>query len=469
MLAEIEQKIPTPGEVANRPHLFAETFLKIQDKKRKTIPLRFNHAQRHYIKNRTKRDLVLKARQLGLSTVIQAELFRLAITRPVATATLAHLSDATQRLRRMTQFFYNNLPVQPDRALANAIVTTYPTLGSIQEIATAGSKGSAGRGGTFTHIHGSEAAWWPDAEAIVAGMLQAGNPSIVLESTPNGAQGLFYELSMAAHHDPKNSPWNLIFIPWWFDPEYAIALDEGETLDYSTEESSLVEREGLSPEQIKWRREKQRILKDLFIQEYPEDPLTCFLVSGTSYFNINAATWMAPTGATPQDGHLYYGGIDWGQKQDFTVVSIIDETTGCQVELARFNGLRMKELRREAIKVLEPWNPQLTLVELNAMGQQQFEEMEEETDLKLAGFTMGPTNKGPVIRAHRISLEDQGLKLLPIDYQQHEYRSFQASQTAHGHWKYEAASGAHDDTVIATALADHARKIAPPMGAWGSA
>jgi len=37
----------------------------------------------------------------------------------------------------------------------------------------------------------------------------------------------------------------------------------------------------------------------------------------------------------------------------------------------------------------------------------------------------------------------------------HELRSFISKQTANGHWQYQAQEGAHDDTVIARALAWH--------------
>src|SRR4051812_17161476 len=172
---------------------FAATFLYILDKRNSRDRLRFNAAQRHYLTNRTPRDLILKARQLGFSTAIQARLFRLVITSSAATITLSHEQATTDKFRRMADRFYDNLPghYKPLRKYSNSKVATYPDFDSEAVIGTAGNV-NVGRGGTYTDVHGSEFAFWPDAEAVLASITQGGDPSIALESTPNGTQGHFY-------------------------------------------------------------------------------------------------------------------------------------------------------------------------------------------------------------------------------------------------------------------------------------
>ena len=68
--------------------MFASTFLKVLDKQGRMIRFRHNAAQRQYLASRTRRDIILKARQLGMSTCIQGEFFRLVTTRISVTATL---------------------------------------------------------------------------------------------------------------------------------------------------------------------------------------------------------------------------------------------------------------------------------------------------------------------------------------------------------------------------------------------
>ena len=60
-----------------------------------------------------------------------------------------------------------------------------------------------GRGSTYSDFHGSEVAFWKDAEHIIAGALQGGNPDCVLESTQNGAMGYFYDLFMAGMEESQ--------------------------------------------------------------------------------------------------------------------------------------------------------------------------------------------------------------------------------------------------------------------------
>src|SRR5690606_34944342 len=140
-----------------------------------------------------------------------------------------------------------NLPddKRPPRGLDNATTTSYPLTGSEVLIATAGSK-NKGRAGTYSRVHGSEVAFWTDAAATMAGLMQ-GVPTggeIILESTPNGAQGWFYERCMEALDG--NSIWTLHFYPWWCDKTYSIALEPDEVLTLEPEEKALVERHGLT-------------------------------------------------------------------------------------------------------------------------------------------------------------------------------------------------------------------------------
>ncbi len=264
----------TATQAIEQAEVFADLFLKILDKDKRIIPFHWNKAQRHFHANRTGRDLILKARQLGFSTYMQGEMFRRYVTSTRTAMTLAHDADTTAKLRIMADRFYEYCKfgdIQPARKYANASLTTYPEFDSAVSIATAGNV-ETGRGGTYSDFHGSEVAFWKDAERIIAGALQGGHPDAVLESTPNGAQGYFYELCMEALHG--DGAWRLHFYPWWWDDAYRMPLEEGETLEYTDEEWALVNKWKLQPDQIKWRRAKQKELKGLFIQEYPEDPIT---------------------------------------------------------------------------------------------------------------------------------------------------------------------------------------------------
>ncbi len=416
--------------------------------------------QAHYLANRTRRNLILKARQQVISTLVQADHFVTAISETALIATLAHDDQTTQKLRRMAARFYDNLSaaIKPPRGLDNATTTTYPLTQSEVTIVTAGSK-NAGRGGTYGRVHGSEVAFWKDAESVMAGIMQ-GVPDrgvIDLESTPNGAQGWFYEKCMAALEG--RSDWTLFFYPWWYAAEYRLPLADGESLDYTDIERQLITAHGLDAEQVKWRRKKVDELKHLFLQEYPEDPRSCFLRSGLGYMGDIEHAFTAPVDATPQEGHEYYAGLDFGQQTDYTVCSVIDKTTMRQVALLRVNQMAWAEMRRQVRELCKRWNVKVLKPETNSMGSTNIEALRDEfrdhgLSTAIVPFTTTNATKTAIMAALRESLHSpRGVRLMPIPEQKHEMSGLQAKQTITGVWQIAAPDGEHDDIPIGNALA----------------
>lgn len=435
--------------------------LRILNKAGQFAAYRPNRAQRDFLSRRTGRDLILKARQLGFSTAIQADLFVKAATGSALCATLSHDDESTQKLRRMAERFWSGLPeaIRPERGLDNATTTTYPTTRSEVTIVTAGNV-HKGRGGTYTHVHGSEVAFWKDAQGVMAGILQ-GVPKhgeITLESTPNGAQGWFYEKCVAAlDGDPE---WTLHFYPWWWDDDYRLPIDDVGLENLRDDEIALMNQHGLDAGQIAWRRAKQRQLGMLFAQEYPEDVRECFLLSGLGYFGALNSVFTAPTNPQPQPDHQYVAGLDFGQSVDYTVCVIIDATTRQQVDILRINRLPWDDMRSRVLRLCREWNVIRLVAEKNSMGAPNIEALFTESvdaglaeSMRIEMFVTGPQTKAPLIGALRIALDEGGLRLLPDPDMQRELRAYRATQTVHGHWQFSAPDGEHDDCVIATALA----------------
>lgn len=446
--------------------------LSITDKRGQLVPYIPNAVQQHFRAHRTRRDLVLKARQVGISTEIQAQQFMTAIRQPSLQATLAHDDETTQKLRRMTDRYWRNLPdhLRPKRGLDNDTTTTYPATGSEVTIVTAGSK-NKGRGGTLTHVHGSEVAFWKNAEDIMAGVLQGVSDEgyIVLESTPSGAQGWFYnECMQALDGDPA---WRLHFYPWWWDAGYRVELSTEEaahivaTLD--EEEMALVTRHNLTPDRIAWRRRKQRQLGMKFPQEYPEDPRACFLLSGGGFFT-DALTdvFIAPYLDAPMDVHRHVAGLDFGQTTDYTVCRVLDQETFEERAILRINRLPWNEQRRRIIEFCQQWDVRLLVPERNAMGPN-IEALQAELpdSISMMPFMTDTKSKPAMIGALRVALAEEGLKLLDDPTSRRELQAFKAWQSPSGHWQYGAPDGEHDDTVIALALAVHGIRAGLAVGA----
>ena len=433
------------------PEVFARYFLKILDKEKNLVPFAWNKAQRHFNENRTGRDLILKARQLGFSTYIQAEMYHRLVIDTRTSMTMAHDIDSTQKLRRMADRFWEYCKfgnIQPARKYGNSSLATYPEFDSTSIIATAGSK-EKGRGDTYTDFHGSEVAFWDDAEKIIAGVMQGGTPDTILESTPNGAQGHFYNLCMEALD--KNSVWTLHFYPWWWDDNYRIPLGENETITFYREEEELSRKHGLTAEQIKWRRLKLRELKHLFIQEYPEDSINCFLTSGNSYFGDITGIFVAEYGKY-QQGHRYTAGLDFGQNNDFTTMRIWDWTIKQEVDQIRINNLSWAEIRKRIGLLYNKYKLQSLLAERNSIGQVNIEALRED-GLSVIPFETTNASKSTIMSNLHEAIHELGWKMLDDNIARHEFKTFVATQTTTGLWRLAAEKDGHDDTVMAAALA----------------
>lgn len=444
---------------------FSESFLYIFDKDQIRRKLVMNPVQRDFLTNKSGNDLVLKARQFGVSTAVQADFFRVATTRRAVIATIAHDDKTTQKLRRMSERFYQNLPKlfkPPVRKYANSVLTVYSDYDSEYEIYTAGNT-QGGRGGSYSHIHGSEVAFWKDAEMIMSGLMQGGKPQIVLESTPNGAQGYFYNLVMECLDG--NSDWKLFFYPWWYDGQYQEPINSDELTAFkdslTPEELDLIVRHKLDLTQIKWRRKKQKQLKGTFIQEYPEDAKTCFLLSGIGYFGNIDNCFTLDINQKYNPDFKYYAGLDFGQTNDYTVLSIVCKNTRQQVALLRLNKLPWSEMRRQVVNLCKTYNAKTIWAEKNSMGTTNIEELRKEfyvqgQKTRIREFLTTNTSKHEIMSELHEALHEDGLKLLDLKSEQwsqkREFQAFVSKQTPTGIWQLQAAEGEHDDCVIATAL-----------------
>jgi predicted phage terminase large subunit-like protein len=267
---------------------YAARCLRVKTKRGGIAPLTLNEAQ-SYLHERLEaqrhetgkvRALVLKGRQQGVSTYVEGRFYwRVTHRRGVRAYILTHVDDATNNLFGMAKRYHERCPakMRPSTAASNAKELVFDRLDSGYKVSTAGSKG-AGRSDTLQYFHGSEVAYWPNAESHVAGALQAvpdePNTEVILESTSAGPQGLFYDLCKAAI--AGQSDYILVFIPWFWQAEYRKALPGFEP---TGDEREYAEAHGLDDEQLAWRRSKIVELNGEanFRREYPATADEAFL------------------------------------------------------------------------------------------------------------------------------------------------------------------------------------------------
>lgn len=285
--------------------LFAKNFLIIHDKAGAEKHFVFNRAQQ-YIHDRLEaqlkatgkvRALVLKGRQQGVSTLIQARFFHKTVTRRGRKSfILTHHADSTRALFEMTKRYSENIVApfpQPDKKNDNML--TYDGLGSGYRVGTAGSV-EVGRGMTNQYLHLSEYAFYKDAAKIGMGLMntvaEIDDTEIIKESTANGQANDFYSDWQAAKNGA--SRYQAIFVPWYWQDEYCI--DDASFVP-TDEELGWLEQfgeNGLKPGHLNWRRIKLQDIKGdqeqkcrKFRQEYPFTDDEAFLSSITDTF-INA-------------------------------------------------------------------------------------------------------------------------------------------------------------------------------------
>lgn len=283
--------------------LFAKNFLVIHDKAGQERKFVFNRAQ-HYVHERLEaqlketgkvRALILKGRQQGVSTYVQARFISKVVTKRGKKAfILTHSADATRAIFGMTKRYGENLPFEvfapPDKNNENTLM--YDTLQSGYRVGTAGNA-EIGRSMTNQYLHLSEYAFYKDADRISLGLLQTvaeiAGTEVIKESTANGIDNDFY----ADWKEAKNgkSRYQAIFVPWYWQDEYCIDDPNFIPMDEEIEWLERFGENGLKPGHLNWRRIKLQDFKGdyeqkcrKFRQEYPFTDDEAFLSSITDTF-----------------------------------------------------------------------------------------------------------------------------------------------------------------------------------------
>lgn len=256
--------------------------------------------EKQYNAGKPVRIIVLKARQLGISTATEAVLFWWCFFRPGTNGlVLSHEDTAAQELFMMTKLYWETWP---HRGLYTQRYSTRKQLlwtetRSQLRVATARNEQS-GRGSTVQALHASEVAYWPDPAGLWSGLDQTISQHhgsiVVLESTANGVGNWFHDMWQRAEEGEIG--YVPLFFPWYRHPEYHFSADLNTKLELDADEKQLyrlMSAENFSDEyiygSIAWRQWK--ILNSFngdheqFMEEYPSTPEEAFITSGRPIFS----------------------------------------------------------------------------------------------------------------------------------------------------------------------------------------
>ena len=152
------------------------------------------------------------------------------------------------------------------------------------------------------------------------------------------------------------------------------------------------------------------------------------------------------------EGHEYAFGIDWGKVNDFTVISVIDLATREQVAFERFNQIDYTIQLGRVYGVVERFKPKIMVVEANSIGEPLIEQLRRKGLPVWAFSTTGHSKQG-LIEDLILAFEQERIRILDEPVQTRELKEMVADKLPSGIIRYAAVEGAHDDTVMALALA----------------
>lgn len=452
----------------------AEEFLSVRARSGALMPLRANAAQRRFEERRGECNIVLKARQMGMSTWIAGRfLLKTLLVPGTVTLMVAHTQESAEALFATVQRMWENLPdpLQATlgvRSKANARQMVFGAVNSEFRIASAGEP-NAGRGLSVANLHCSEVSRWPgDAAETLAGLRAALAPGgeLVLESTPNGAYGCFYEQWQQAECNGMVRH----FFPWWCEPAYVGAP----VTDPSEEEEVLMRREGLTAEQVGFRRDLARRFGAMRMQEFAEDAVSCFRESGACFFDREALGLIetgSPLGERrsgalrmwlpPMPGRSYIAAVDvagGGSEGDFSAVQVIDVATGMQCAELQAR-MAPRELSVLAAEIAREYNGAMLVVERNNHGSAVLAYLENERGADvfcdrdgMPGWLTDAASRPKMLSGLAVMVS-----LSPGLFRSERLLGEMRSFVVDAHGRAAAARGAHDDLVMSLAIAQAVR------------
>lgn len=264
----------------------------IKDKTGQRVLFKMNWAQRILYRDMWFLSVILKARQIGLTTFIQIFMLdRCLFNDNTNAGVIAHtLEDAVAFFDDKIKFAWDNLPAD-----LRVEIGEDKTNNSRELKFGNGSKirvGTSMRSGTLQYLHVSEfgkiCAKFPEkAKEIISGALNTVAPGqyIFIESTAEGRQGRFYEICQTAERYAKSGlqltkmDYKFFFFPWYKDPIYSLPGPEVPMSDTLRDYFVELEREHgitLTVAQRNWYVKKDAEQGDDMKQEYPAVPSEAF-------------------------------------------------------------------------------------------------------------------------------------------------------------------------------------------------
>lgn len=374
-----------------------------------------------------------------------------------------------------------------------------------------------GRGGTFSCAHFTEIPQWSKPaetmQAALAAIPDSADSAIFVETTAKGASGWFYEAWIAAIRqvergiEPEFTP---VFVPWFKTKRYRRARRKGEpTLD--KRERAFRDDFKLDDEQVYWYRDQRQRYGDRVTEEFPSTWQEAFLSSGLPYFRQDALNFyknlarsripirkgafvitkhgnrkkakftlddFGPTRiyVDPEEGHRYSVGIDFasGRASDSSAIVVWDIDAKRIVAVHHSKWLP-DDVLTESVLLARTYNLAFMVPERSGLGITLVDKLVNEWGYSNVyrdhdpiavkqhggarfGFATSVRTRSGMLESFAHLVHTRAADI-PDDRLVDEMHTF-VYVDEEGQ-KAAAASGTHDDLIMATAIAIEGSKAAP--------
>lgn len=445
----------------------------IIDKAGNRVKFAENGAQSVLNKVKSKRKYILKARQLGFTTNEVLKLLDFVMFhRNKTVCILAHEKKALETIFKIPTIAHRYMDPRVQPKLGKGGGSKYELYFPENESRIYTSLEV--RGGTTHRLHISEAAFAESSRIKASTESVPIDGMVTYETTPNGMGNHFYKSWI----DPSQR-YDKCFFPWFFHSEYWLNPPSKMKLTPEEKEFCIKTRIhfkiDITRGQIAFRRAKQEDLKELYIQEYPEDDKSCFLASGNAAMDLMQVSKLLEQLSEPIEdegyfkvwksynkNHEYVIGADCaeGVRKDYSVASVFDVNEKEQVAQIRSNTWRPFEFAKRIEHLANRYwaggkRHPLVAVELNNHGHAVNGHLDETLEYpnmyKYKDDTVG----------WRTDMVTRPLMVDTfIDGVEHEHFKINSRETLNecltlidNKGKIEANEGEHDDCIISDAIA----------------
>lgn len=469
----------------------------ILTKKKKLAPIELNSAQKDYLERKSRRNYILKARQLGFSTYGLIDLLDETIWhKNTISAIVAHEKQKVVKLFEIVKRAYDNLPndprLKPRVSIDNRNELYFPDTNSKIYVTV------DTRGETVHNLHVSELAFIRHADIKLAATLESVpiDGMITYETTANGMANYAFE-----EWNDKESEYKKFFYNWLWDPEYRLPTDRTMedlaqeyrmlAIEYGLKED-IISRYELDEEQLAFYLSKVKRHRKLVLQEYPFDDLEAFIASGLGVFSVSDLSKHSPLSPIerrwsdcliwekPLVGFRYVLGVDSseGLGKDNACIQVLNASTGFQAAEFASPNVKPDQLASYAIAIAKYYNNALIVPEINSSGtslvdhlktkyyniykREVFDKRSKETRDVLGWRTTG-TSKPLLVNALEEAVREEYIAVNSEDTLK-EMRTFVRTEEQ-GHQGFGAEGMNKDDRVIALGLAYQGIKWQPRMKA----